>query len=256
MNWWGKIVGSGIGLVGGPLGTFIGASIGHWFDKQTNSTSGNEQKALLYYYANFFSCAAKIAKADGSISTAEIDTVQSLIDRMNLSARLQEFAKSVFRKAKQSDQPIRACFQDNYALLKGDATMSYSFLGGMYEIACAGNTQPSEMQLRCLLLGEELLKLPKGTIRAWIQGEYIPKPNQFNQEKQSDLNWAYRLIGVEEGCDLKKLQKGYRQKISILHPDKLRGKNLPEELLTFTQEQASLLNEAYRLIGKQIKFKK
>jgi len=255
VNWWGKIVGSGIGLLGGPFGSLIGASIGHWFDKQTNAGCQNEQKALLYYYANFFSCAAKIAKADGSISSAEIDTVQSLINRMNLSERLQEFAKSVFRKAKQSDQSIRACFQDSYVLLKGDPTMSYSFLGGMYEIACAGNTKPSEMQIRCLLLGEELLKLPKGTIRTWLKGEYIPKSTLFNRSKQGDLNWAYRLIGVEEGCDLRKLQKEYRKKISILHPDKLCGKNLPEELLTFTHEQASLLNEAYRLIGKQIKFK-
>ena len=39
--------------------------------------------------------------------------------------------------------------------------MSLSFMGGLYEIACAENGKPNEIQLRCLLLGETLFELPQ-----------------------------------------------------------------------------------------------
>ena len=35
MNWWGKVVGSSIGLVAGPIGALIGGYLGHQIDDNT-----------------------------------------------------------------------------------------------------------------------------------------------------------------------------------------------------------------------------
>ena len=32
MNWWGKLIGTGVGMLGGPIGALAGAAIGHLFD--------------------------------------------------------------------------------------------------------------------------------------------------------------------------------------------------------------------------------
>ena len=255
MSWWGKIVGSGIGLLGGPIGGLIGGSIGHWFDERNTSTTTDERRALLHYYAYFFSCAAKIAKADGGISSKEIGVIESLIHRLRLSGPTKDFAKDVFRKSKKSSTPISTDFKNCHYLTKGNPTMSLSFMGGLYEIACAENGKPSEIQLRCLLLGESHLKLPHGTIRSWIEGEYVPDPKMYRRKnEQSDLKWAYRVLGVEENTSEMEIKSQYRKKMGVLHPDKLSGKDLPDELLVFTTEQAALINEAYDKIRKDKAF--
>ena len=99
MNWWGKLIGTGVGMFGGPIGAIAGAAIGHLYDDE-DPTPQNEQKARILYLAYFFSCAAKIAKADGRVSEGEIRTVESLINRFGLDEKRSEFAKNVFRKAK------------------------------------------------------------------------------------------------------------------------------------------------------------
>ena len=79
----------------------------------------------------------------------------------------------------------------------------------------------------CLLLGETLFELPHGTIRRWIKGEYVPNPRMYRKDrKQSDLKWAYRMLGVGENSIEAEIKSQYRKKIGFLHPDKLSGKGL------------------------------
>lgn len=210
---------------------------------------------MLHYYAYFFSCAAKIAKADGGISPKEIEVIESLIHRLGLSGPTKDFAKDVFRKSKKSSTPISTDFINCRYLTKGNPNMTLSFMGGLYEVACAENGKPNEIQLRCLLLGESHLKLPNGTIRRWIEGEYVPNPKMYRRKNEpSDLNWAYQILGVEENASEADIKSQYRKKMGVLHPDKLSGRDLPDELLVFTTEQAALVNEAYDKIRKEKAF--
>ena len=53
MNWWGKLIGTGVGLLGGPIGAIAGAAIGHLYD-DGDPTPQNEQKARILYLTYFF----------------------------------------------------------------------------------------------------------------------------------------------------------------------------------------------------------
>ena len=64
---------------------------------------------LLTY---FFSCAGKIAKADGTVSEEEIKATESLMERFTLNEKYREYAKNVFRKAKDSKQSIEEDFKE------------------------------------------------------------------------------------------------------------------------------------------------
>ncbi len=89
MTWWGKLIGTGVGMFGGPIGALVGAAFGHAYDKD-NPEVTDEKKARVLYLAYFFSCLAKVAKADGPAHpVVEIPTGVLDVDEFDASARCQ-----------------------------------------------------------------------------------------------------------------------------------------------------------------------
>lgn len=246
MNWWGKLVGSGVGLLAGPIGALIGGYFGHRFDEK-NSLVQDEKKAKILYYAYFFSAAAKMAKANGNISAAEIEKVESIIQRMGLSSSLEKFAKDIFRKSKTSRRSIDQDFKECAELVKYNQSIAHSFMGGLFEIATCENKKISNAQVQCLLSGQEYFKMPKGTIRSWYAGGYALAQSQL---KEKDLITCYEILGVSKQASFSEIKHSYRSKISALHPDKLEVKQLPDELVVFAKEQVVQLNLAFEKIKK------
>jgi DnaJ like chaperone protein len=246
MNWWGKIIGSGIGLLGGPMGAIIGGYLGHKLG-DLPSPPTDKQKVQLLYYAYFFSCAAKVAKADGKISEVEIEKVESLIRRMELSPTMETFAKNVFRKSKNSKRSVHQDYKECSKLICNNPSIAYSFMGGLFELATCQNKKSNRAQIQILLMGEDCFKMPKGTILSWYKGEY-----NFNliESSPGDLNASYELLGLSTGAKFDEVKKAYRDKISKLHPDRLESKDLPNDLIVFAKEQVVRLNLAYKKIKK------
>ena len=53
MNWWGKLIGTGVGMLGGPIGALAGAALGHIYDDD-DPTPLDERRARILYLAYFF----------------------------------------------------------------------------------------------------------------------------------------------------------------------------------------------------------
>ena len=248
MNWWGKLIGTGVGMFGGPIGALAGAALGHLYDDD-DSTPLNEQKARILYLAYFFSCAAKVAKADGKISAAEISTTELLISRLRLDEKTSDFAKNVFRKAKLSRRSIDEDFKEVGKLVGYDTTVGQSFLGGLYEIVRSNGKKLNDLQVRYLLRGEERLKLPAGTIRSWVKGGYVP-PNTSSSVTTLSLEDAYNCLDLSPSVSDQEIKSTYRTKAGDFHPDKLKSKDLPVEFLIFANDQIAKINQAYEVIRK------
>ena len=252
MNWWGKLIGTGVGMLGGPIGALAGAALGHIYDDD-DKTPLDERRARILYLAYFFSCAAKIAKADGSISVSEIKVTESLIQRMGLEGKTAEFAKNVFRKAKNSRRSIDHDFREVGRLIRYDPTLAQSFLGGLFEIARSNGENFNKLQVHFLLCGEKELKLNHGTIRSWIHGGYTPPQHDPSVDKLS-LEEAYNVLGLKMDCNEAELKKAYRSKAADFHPDKLSSKNLPDEFITFANDQLACINQAHEVICRARNF--
>ena len=246
MNWWGKLIGTGIGMFGGPIGALAGAALGHLYDED-DPTPQDERKARVLYLAYFFSCAAKVAKADGRISAEEIAMTESLMQRMGLDEKMAEFAKNVFRKAKESRRSIDEDFKEVGKMIGYEPTVAQSFLGGLFEIVRSNGEKLNEMQVRFLLRGEERLKLQPGTLRSWIRGGYAPPQHDPTIDSLS-LEEAYDALGLVRDCSDAELKKAYRAKAADFHPDKLRSKNLPDEFVAFANDQLAKINQAHQVI--------
>ena len=248
MNWWGKLIGTGVGMFGGPIGAIAGAAIGHLYDDD-DPTPQNEKKARILYLAYFFSCAAKIAKADGHVSEGEIRTVESLINRFGLDEKRSEFAKNVFRKAKTSRRSIDEDFKEVGRLIGYEATVGQSFLGGLFEIVCSNGKKMNELQVRYLLRCEERLKLKPGFVQTWIRGGYAP-PHYDSSNNEVSLEEAYQILDLTPQSTDSEIKSRYRKKAANFHPDKLSSKNLPKEFTSFANDQLAKINHAHELICK------
>ena len=248
MNWWGKLIGTGVGMLGGPIGALAGAALGHLYDDD-DPTPQSEQKARILYLAYFFSCAAKVAKADGGISAEEIRATESIMNRMGLNDKTRDFAKNVFRKAKASKRSVDEDLKEVGRLIGFEPTVGQSFLGGLYEIVRSNGKKLNEMQVRYLLRGEERLKLPPGTIQSWIRGGYAPPQQESNLDTLS-LEEAYDALGLKKSAEDKEVKAAYRARASDFHPDKLKSKNLPDEFIAFANDQLARINQANEVISK------
>ena len=246
MNWWGKLIGTGVGMFGGPIGALAGAAIGHLYDED-DPTPQNERKARILYLAYFFSCAAKISKADGGISQSEIAMTENLMNRLGLDEKTTEFAKNVFRKSKISKRSIDEDFKEIGNMVGYEPTVGQSFLGGLFEIARSNGEKMNEMQVRLLLRGEERLKLPPGTVISWVQGGYAPPQHDPSADSIS-LEKAYEVLSLSRDCSESELKKAYRLKAADFHPDKLRSKDLPDEFVAFANDQLAKINQSYNVI--------
>ena len=248
MSWWGKLIGTGVGMFGGPIGAIAGAAIGHLYDDD-DPIPQNEQKARILYLAYFFSCAARIAKADGRVSEGEIRTVESLINRFGLDEKRSEFAKNVFRKAKTSRRSIDEDFKEVGRLIGYEATVGQSFLGGLFEIVWSNGKKLNELQVRYLLRCEERLKLKPGIVQTWIRGGYAP-PHYDRSNNEVSLEEAYQILDLTPQSTDSEIKSRYRKKAANFHPDKLRSKNLPEEFTSFANDKLAKINHDHELICK------
>ena len=246
MNWWGKLIGTGVGMFGGPIGALAGAAIGHLYDED-DPTPQNERKARILYLAYFFSCAAKISKADGGISSEEISMTELLMDRFGLDDKTKEFAKNVFRKAKNSKRSIDDDFKEVAKLIGFEQTIAQSFVGGLFEIVRSNGKKVNELQIRFLLRAEERFKLQPGTVQSWFKHGYKP-PQEVNSESQISLEEAYKILMVTKDSSDSELKKAYHSKVANFHPDKLKSKNLPDEFMQFANAELAKINLAYETI--------
>ena len=246
MNWWGKLIGTGVGMFGGPIGALAGAAIGHLYDED-DPTPQNERKARILYLAYFFSCAAKISKADGGISSEEISMTELLMDRFGLDDKTKEFAKNVFRKAKNSKRSIDDDFKEVAKLIGFEQTIAQSFVGGLFEIVKSNGKKVNELQIRFLLRAEERFKLQPGTIQSWFKHGYKP-PHEENSATQISLEEAYEILMVNKDSSDSELKKAYHSKVANFHPDKLKSKNLPDEFMQFANAELAKINLAYETI--------
>ncbi len=79
--------------------------------------------------------------------------------------------------------------------------------------------------------------------------------NQFesmmkNIHPKSNIQDAYKLLGVNESDDMNTIKKAYRNKIRQYHPDIIASQNKGEAYMEEATEITQELNQAYDMIKK------
>jgi len=73
---------------------------------------------------------------------------------------------------------------------------------------------------------------------------------QSGKSAQSQLDNAYKVLGVSTQASEKDVKNAYRKLMSQHHPDKLVAKGLPPEMMEVAKQKTQDIQGAYELITK------
>jgi DnaJ like chaperone protein len=252
----GALFGGTVGFVlGGPLGMIIGGALGaqagegapvHPGARQAGGARiggpGLRRDTQTAFMVALISLAAKVAKADGNVSEAEIRTLDDFL-RTNLRMSLQErqMASRVFNEAKNSPIPAADFARQIRGILGPFPDRLRDMITLLLQIAHAdGSLHPTEETLiRQIARDMGLTDRDYQECRALFGGSSLSSDS------------AYEALGLTSQATEEEVKKAYRRIAREYHPDVLQSKGLPEDFMQFAKEKLQKVNEAYDVIKKQ-----
>jgi len=237
----GKIIGAIIGgFFGGPVGAAVGIATGHVFD----SVAGSPKPALSAPPDEILNliCAgvAKIAKADGSVSEAEISEIEKIFADLNFDSETRRRAVACFRTAKADSATLDAVARRFAQAMKDPQARSVFFIIMMRVALADGAMKPSVRA--ALLSAAEILGVDARRFGDFSES----RPSAEN----SKLAEAYAVLGISSGASDEEIKKVYRAKCKELHPDVLRSKGIGEYAVAALENELRRVNGAYEIIEK------
>ncbi len=254
MGWFGKLTFGSLGLLlGGPLGAIAGAALGHHLvDKKEdglrleNKTGWRpsfkyRDQVQAAYFVSMFSILGKMSKIDGNVSVEEISVVKGFIDHLPISEAEKQFAKQVFREAKDSPFSIDEFALQLHRILKNRPSVLLSFYDMLFKVAAADGKFHSkeEAALRRIKDIFNISELHYENIRSL----YF-----------SNLDKYYKLLNCSPENSDEEIKSSYKKLVKEFHPDVIVSKGLPEEFVDFASERFQEIQEAYENIRQERHF--
>jgi len=238
MSWLGAGIGAGIGLViGGPIGAGIGAWIGHSVGNAKVAMTG-QREAQTVFFVSLFSMLAKMAKADGKVSSEEAELINHIAKtQMNLDAEDRKAARDIFNNA----------LNDNYSI--------YDYASQYKQVI--QNQQMREMVYRLLFAvafadqklhhAEELI-LKEIPSHLGLDSSIYNRFKEEFQGQKADISECYKALGCTPDHSDEEIKRAYRKKCIEYHPDKIASKGLPDGFMKFAEEQMQQITSSYSAI--------
>ncbi len=233
MSIWGKLAAATADL-SSPIGVFFGGRQAR--DARDNYKEQDGPENQLPFTVGVIALGAKMAKADGSVTT---DEVKAFKEAFNVSAAEMKQAARVFNLAKQDMAGYEVCAEQLVTLFKGNRKLLEDVLEGLFHIAKADEqVHPQEEQF----LGQ-VAKLFGFTDTEF---SYI-KARHVVAAKRN----PYDVLGVKPSISDEELKSHYRMLLADNQPDKLIARGVPKEFVTIATEKVATITAAYDAIAKE-----
>jgi DnaJ like chaperone protein len=258
MNIFGLLAGAFLGflLFHNPFGIFLGAFVGHMWDRTVSRLHAPAPRASRAFILPLFGLAGAIAKSDGRVSQPEIAATENLMARMQLTAELRAAAIEQFNAGKQAGFATHLAIADLKAWCGGRRDLAFLLLDMLLDIVYAEGALAADklslVRKLCWALGvheRELAALAAMKGYAFAQGgrgqyESAPPPRSASSAKD-----PYAVLGLDRNASDRDVKNAYRKLISQHHPDKLG--DVPEELKRRAEQRAGEINAAYEKLREE-----
>lgn len=279
LNWWGKLIGAFLGyLIAGPAGALLGVVIGNLFDRglaihysrpysQYHSEQLKETQAI-FFEANF--CVmGYIAKADGRVTEAELETAKNIMDELRLTAKQKQDAKRFFNIGKDENFHVERILLMLKKATLHNTSLLRLFVDFQYRLAKTdGLTEKKRQALNRILqyLGFAPLHRQYHTYEDLFDEafrQYRQRSSSSSSSNSSSsyssyrntssytgstIDDAYALLGLNKMANKQEVKKAYRKLISQNHPDKLIAKGLSEAEIKKATDKTQKISKAYEQI--------
>lgn len=252
MSYWGKIIGGVAGFaMGGPVGAFFGAALGHAADEGVvGNVAGRilpadfaRAAAMLGRRDQVFAIgvtvlSAKLAKCDGAVSRIEIDAFKRSFaipeQHVQEVGRLFDSARDSASGFESYAVQLGQAFSDNRGILE-------QVLGGLYQIAISDgpvNAVEADFLAR-VALGFGLDR--EASQRAGRGG--------FTQPAED----PYAVLGIDKRASRDDIRARWKTLMRENHPDSLASRGVPADMIAAASGRVARINAAYDSIKRERK---
>jgi len=256
MQWYGKAIGATLGLiVAGPIGSILGALLGHQFDEGAGAGRGGASKLTQSLFFDVaFEVMGHLAKVDGRVSEEEIRIARRIMHAMHLTPEQVQLAIERFTAGKSPQYPLEERLAELRARIGQRQDLSRAFVEIQLQAAIGGGDFDNAKRqrlwevARSFGIGRVELAQIEALIRA--QGQQA-----MRQGGVTSLDGAYRVLGLEAAASDKEVKMAYRRLMNQHHPDKLVSRGLPESMVTIAEQKTREIRAAYEHIKTERGFK-
>ena len=243
----GKLIGGTLGFaMGGPLGAIAGAAFGHAFDRDDPGRAYGDprrlstgQEAQVTFFVAAFSMLARIAKADGDITSAEIDSIQKfMVQELNLDPQNRKIAMDIFYAANQSPERFSDFATQFHQQFRSQPQMLELMVDVLLRVSLADGSLHSQEET----LIEEAVHI------------FNISPDHYATIKQRyvrDTGKHYAVLGCRPEDSIEHIKSQYRKLMFDFHPDRIQSKGLPEEFTKFANAKFREIQQAYESVKKE-----
>ncbi|MCW8900339.1 MAG: co-chaperone DjlA [Gammaproteobacteria bacterium] len=267
MNFGGKLAGAFFGylLTGGSLiGALIGFYFGHLFDRglaqgdfsSVFNTVRNKAEIQQIFFKTVFSLLGHVAKADGHVSSEEIQAARTIMQQMRLDEAQSKRAIEFFTAGKQVEFYPDRCINEFREISHHNRALSQMLLEILIFAALADGKLDINEERILLNLSEQIgfSRQDYQRLVQMVMGQqhfHQSGSGQAHYQQQSTedaLKEAYAVLGVADTASDSEVKKAYRRQMNEHHPDKLVSKGMPEEMVKMATEKTQEIKAAYELI--------
>ena len=257
MQWYGKAIGAALGLiVAGPMGSILGALLGHQFDQGFGAgTGGAPRHTQSVFFDVTFEVMGHLAKVDGRVSEDEIRIARRIMHAMQLSPEQVRLAIERFTAGKEAQYPLGERLAILHRAVGPRRDLSRAFVEIQLQAAVGGGeiAAPKRQLLWEIARSFGIGRVELAQIEALIRAQ-VREPGRGRDETLT-LEAAYRVLGVDSGVGDKEVKTAYRRLMNQHHPDKLVSRGLPESMVTLAEQKTREIRAAYERIKAQRGFK-
>lgn len=226
---------------------------------RTAQTSEERRRREIVFLTAASAMFAKMAKADGRVTADEIACVEEAFMRLGFTGEKRDFCISVFRKAKDDGLTIYA-YAAEFASCEPQAAVRETLYSMLWDLACAdGDVSAAELSIlrnitmhlgvRSMLFEYESERR-LGSRRS-REGSRRRSSGRSGQESGApSLREAYAMLGCSSTSTDAELKQAYREMAKQNHPDVLRARGVPEELVKKANERMARVNAAWAEIKR------
>ncbi len=229
MSIWGKIAGGVAGAyVAGPLGAVAGVLAGHLLIDR-------ELERDVAFTIALIALSAKMAKADGIVSPAEVDAFYQICrvpdgEQKNV-ARVYKLAQEDIAGFEVYAQQVQTIFKDNVRVCE-------DVLDGLFHIAYAdGVLHPAE---------EAYLKRVSD-IFGFEKSDFA----RIHAHHNEDMADPYAILGVAKIADDEAVRGAWLKAVRDNHPDQLQARGVPKEIIHLSNVRMASINGAWEIIRQE-----
>ena len=236
MTIWGLIIGGAAGFAfGGPIGALLGAAAGTLAGQQLSRHINPEQNKKVAFTVAVIALSAKMARADGMVTAAEI---RSFRERVQIPEGDLHRVGQFWDLARQTQDGFEAYARQTVGLFGPKSAILEQLLDLLFTIARADGhiTNPEWDYLRQV-----------ATIFGYDEDGFNRLSGIYSGENPP----PHLILGVSAQASCDEVRSAWRQLAAAHHPDKLIAAGMPEEFIQAATDRLARINHAYDLLSRQ-----